>query len=233
MASGALPPVCILAGGHGRRLGDLTREVPKPMLPIAGRPFIEHQLELLAAHGARKVVLAVAYRAEAIEALVGNGARFGLEIEYVHDGPRPMGTAAAIRRALPVLGNEFMVLYGDTYLRIDYADVARAFCDSPLPALLTVLHNRGAWGTSNAVYRDNRVVAYDKRTAPLGAEWIDYGLSVFSATPLEVETSDDLADVFHALAREGALAGYPATERFYEIGTPDAAREAEAFLARR
>jgi NDP-sugar pyrophosphorylase family protein len=233
MAKATLPPVCILAGGHGRRLGELTRELPKPMLPIAGRPFIGHQLELLAAHGARKVVLAVAYRAEAIEAFVGDGARFGLEIQYVHDGPRPAGTAAAMRRALPLLGEEFMVLYGDTYLRIDYANVARAFRDSPLPALLTVLHNRGAWGTSNAVYRDNRVVAYDKRSPPPGAEWIDYGLSVFSATALEAETSDDLADLLHVLAREGALAGYPATERFYEIGTPDAAREAEAFLARR
>jgi NDP-sugar pyrophosphorylase family protein len=206
--------------------------VPKPLLRVAGRPFVDHQLELLRAHGAQRVVLAVGYLGELIEGHVGDGSRFGVEVAYVRDGPRPAGTAGAVRRAVPLLGNEFMVLYGDTYLRIDYADVARAFRRSGLPALMTVLRNRGTLGTSNAVYEGGRVTAYDKGNPPAGAEWIDYGLLAFRASALEPEGPSDLSDVTRDLAAAGRLAGYPANERFYEIGTPEALAETDAFLSR-
>lgn len=206
--------------------------MPKPLLPVAGRPFVEHQLELLRAHGAQQVVLAVGYRGELIEEHIGDGAPFGLEVRFLHDGPEPVGTAGAVRRTLPLLGEEFLVLYGDTYLRIDYADVARAFRQSGLPALMTVLHNRGRWAPSNAVYAEGRVTAYDKAKPPPGAEWIDYGLLAFRALALEPTGPSDLSDVTRDLAAAGRLAGYPASERFYEIGTPEALAETDAFLSR-
>lgn len=193
---------------------------------------MEHQLELLRAHGARRVVLSVGYLGELIEAHVGDGARFDLEVLYVHDGPESAGTAGGVRRALPLLGEEFMVLYGDAYLRIDYADVARAFRQSGLPALMTVYRNRGRWAPSNAVYSEGRVVAYDKGAPPPGAEWIDYGLLAFDRSALEANGRADLADVTRDLAAAGRLAGYPARERFYEIGTSDALAEADRFLSR-
>ncbi len=214
------------------RLGELTSDVPKPLLPVAGRPFVEHQLELLRAHGANRIVLALGYLGERIEEHVGDGSRFGLEIRFSYDGPEPAGTAGAVRRALPLLGNEFMVLYGDTYLRVDYQDVARAFRRSGLPALMTVLRNRDKWAPSNAVYEHGRVIAFDKESPPKVAEWIDYGLSVFQRSVLEQNPATDLADLALELAPQGRLAGYLVHERFYEIGTPEALAETDAFLSR-
>src|SRR5436305_3662054 len=130
----ALPPVCILAGGLGTRLGSHVRDTPKPLLEVAGEPFLHHQLRLLAAHGAREIVLCVGYLGELIEERIGP-ARFGLTIAYSHDGPVPIGTLGAIRRAAPLLGGRFLVLYGDTYLRIDYRAAVAAWSRSGLPAL--------------------------------------------------------------------------------------------------
>ncbi len=98
-----LPPVCILAGGLGTRLGERVRDTPKPLLEVAGEPFLIHQLRLLAAHGARDVVLCVGYRGEQIVSRIGV-ARFGIGIHYSFDAPGLDGTLGAIRRALPLLG---------------------------------------------------------------------------------------------------------------------------------
>jgi NDP-sugar pyrophosphorylase family protein len=225
-----LAPVCILAGGLGTRLGEKVRDTPKPLLLVAGKPFVFHQLELLRAHGARRVVLCVAYLGETIEQAVGEGSALGLEVSYSYDGPDLAGTAGAVRRALPLLDDEFLVLYGDTYLRIDYLDVQRAFRASGLPALMTVLRNGGQWDTSNVLFEDGLVKRYDKRNPTPDMEWIDYGLGMMRRDVLEVSDAADLAEVYAELADCDGLAGYEATERFYEIGTPDSLAEADAFL---
>ena len=227
-----LPVVCVLAGGRGSRLGAQTASIPKPMVTVAGRPFVEHQLELLRRHGARRVVMCLGYLGHVVEEALGDGSRFGLQIRYSHDGPAPAGTAGAVRRALPLLDDVFMVLYGDTYLRIDYGDVGRMFRQSQCPALMTVLRNRGQFAPSNAVFSGGRVLAYDKRSPPPGAEWIDYGLSVFDRSVFDRRPYADLADLTRDLASARLLAGYEATERFYEIGTPEALAQTEAFLCR-
>ena len=225
-----LAPVCILAGGLGTRLGEKVKDTPKPLLRVAGQPFVFHQLELLREHGARRIVLCVAYLGELIEDAVGDGSALGLELSYSYDGPDLAGTAGAVRRALPALGDEFLVLYGDTYLRIDYLDVQRAFRESGLPALMTVLRNDGRWDTSNALFEDGRVKRYDKRNPTPDMRWIDYGLGMVRREVLEESDAPDLAEVYTELAERGKLAGYEATERFYEIGTPDSLLEADAFL---
>jgi MurNAc alpha-1-phosphate uridylyltransferase len=227
-----LPPVCILAGGLGSRLGALTQDVPKPLLEVAGKPFAEHQLELLRRSGADHVVFCVGYRAELFDAALGDGKRFGLELTFISDGEDLLGTAGAVRRALPLLGDRFLVLYGDTFLRIDYRGVVEAFEQHGLPGLMTVLHDRGSLLPSNAAVVGNRVVAYDKAAPPPGAEWIDYGLSVYDADVFARYASSDLAAVQRELAAAGELAAYVAEERFYEIGTPAALRETEEFLRR-
>jgi NDP-sugar pyrophosphorylase family protein len=200
------------------------------MVPVAGKPFVEHQLGLLRSHGARRIVMCVGYLGEQLAEAVGDGSRFGVEVEYSYDGPEPAGTAGAVRKALPLLGETFLVLYGDAYLRVDYQDVARTLEESGLPALMTVYRNRGRLDTSNAVYVNGRVVAYDKQSPPPGAEWIDYGVSVFHRSALADTHHADLADVQRELAAFGRLAGYVASLRFYEIGTPAALEETEAFL---
>jgi NDP-sugar pyrophosphorylase family protein len=226
----SLLPICILAGGLGTRLAVADR--PKALVEIAGRPFLHHQLRLLARNGASRVVLCVGYRGDQIRESVGDGSQFGLDVEYSEDGPELIGTAGAVRRALPLLGPRFHLLYGDTILRIDYAAVERAAAEADLPALMTVLRNRGQWDASNADYLGGRVVRYAKGSSDDGLTWIDYGLSVLTPAAMghaEVDAAD-LAPVFAHLAADGLLAGFEATERFYEIGTPAGLAETAEFL---
>lgn len=229
----SLAPACILAGGLGTRLGAAVADTPKPILPVAGEPFLLHPLRLLAEHGATRAVICVGYLGEKVEAALGPE-RFGIELLYAYDPPGLAGTAGAIRPVLDLLGERFLVLYGDTYLRIDYGAVDRAQRASGRPALMTVLRNEGRWDVSNARYDATRgvVEAYDKRAPTGDMAWIDYGLGVLTPEALDAAPAAvDLADVYYVLARRGQLAGYEATERFYEIGTPGALAEADAFLA--
>jgi MurNAc alpha-1-phosphate uridylyltransferase len=228
----SLLSVCVLAGGLGTRLGQAVADTPKPLLEVAGAPFLRHQLRLLKAHGARRVVLCVGYLGERIEAALGDGADEGLELRYAYDGPDLRGTAGAIRGALDQLGDAFLVLYGDTYLRLDYRAVQATFEASGMPALMTVLRNEGLWDASNVVLDGNRIVTYDKRAPAPDMKWIDYGLGILTAEALDAAGpgEPDLAGVYHELARTGRLAAYEATERFYEIGTPEALAETDAFL---
>jgi len=207
-------------------------ELAKPLLEVAGAPFLIHQLRLLAAHGATKVVLCVGYLGELIEDAVGPG-RFGIEIAYSYDGEPARGTLGAVRKAAPLLGRRFLILYGDTYLRIDYRAVGAAWAGSGLPALMTVLRNDGRWDTSNVSFDGARVTAYDKRSPAPDMSWIDYGLGGLEAEALELADGlgDDLAELYHVLAERRLLFGFAATERFYEIGTPESLAETSAFLA--
>ena len=227
-----MPPVCVLAGGLGTRLGERVADTPKPLLEVAGEPFLMHQLRLLAGHGVSEVVLCVGYRGEQIQARIGNE-RFGMDVRYSFDAvPGLDGTLGAIRRALPILGKRFLILYGDTYLRIDYRAVASRWNASGLPAVMTVLRNEGCWDTSNVIYRDGLVLRYDKRSPTSEMHWIDYGLGGLTAPALGcVPASEgDLAVLYERLAQRGELLGFEATERFYEIGTAPALIETEAFL---
>ena len=229
----ALSPVCILAGGRGSRLGDAVAATPKPLLSVAGRPFLFHQLDLLKRHGAERVVLCIGYLGDQIRDAVGDGSIFGLDVRYSEDGPAPIGTAGAIRKAAPLLGERFLVLYGDTYLRIDYVDVDQAAIRSGMPALMTVLRNEGRWDASNVEFSDNRVLHYNKASPDPAMAYIDYGLSVLTQQALDCTdpAAADLADLFSSLAEGGLLAGYEASSRFYEIGSPTALSETSAFLA--
>ena len=231
MSADVLPPVCILAGGLGTRLGERVRDTPKPLLEVAGEPFLIHQLRLLAAHGVGEVVLCVGYRGEQIQSRIGTE-QFGIRVLYSFDAPELDGTLGAIRRALALLGERFLILYGDTYLRIDYAAVARSWRESGLPAVMAVLRNEGRWDTSNVLYGEGMVLRYDKRSPTPEMHWIDYGLGGLTAGALEqVPGSEgDLAVLYERLAQRGELLGFEASERFYEIGTTAALAETDAFL---
>ena len=229
----ALPTVCILAGGRGRRLGPRVNDVPKPLLEVGGKPFLLHQLGLLARHGAARVVLCVGYLGERIRERMGSS-RFGLRIEYSFDAPGLDGTLGAIRRAEHLLGDRFLVLYGDTYLRLDYRAAADEWLRSGRLGLMVVLRNDGQWDESNTVYADGRVIEHDKWTRTSRMRWIDYGLGGLHAEALDqVDVSErDLSSLYKRLAELGVLCGYEARERFYEIGRPESLAEADAFLRR-
>src|SRR6266853_6505050 len=145
-------PVAILAGGLATRLRPITEKIPKSLVPVAGEPFLAHQLRLLRAQGVPRVVLCAGHLGEMIEREFGDGAAFGIELQYSFDGPKLLGTGGAIRQAMPLLGDSFFVLYGDSFLPIDYDAVAAAGRSSGQAALMTVFRNEGAWDTSNVEF---------------------------------------------------------------------------------
>ena len=229
-------PVAILAGGLATRMRPLTDGQPKALIEIAGRPFVEHQLELLRKNGLSRVVLLVGYRAEAIEERLGDGKTLGLEIRYSKDGERLLGTAGALRRAAPLLGERFFVLYGDSYLDVDYRGILDAALASRAPALMTVYRNGGRHETSNVLFEDGRLLAYDKRAPRAEMRHVDFGLGVLHHSLLArvpAGEPSDLADLYAALAAEGLLAGYEVPRRFYEIGSPAGLAETRALLEQR
>jgi MurNAc alpha-1-phosphate uridylyltransferase len=220
----------ILAGGRGTRLGPLTQDLPKALVDVGGRPFLEYQLELLRTGGVNEIVLCVGYLGSVVERTIGDGSRLGLSIRYSHDGPVPLGTAGAVRNALPMLGESFLVTYGDTLLTVDHSAVARAHASSGLPALMTVLENENSYGPSNAVVDGGLVVAYCKTPPPQNGRWIDYGLLGFDRAVIEHSTGADLEPVLAELAGERRLAAYEVDERFYEIGDEAGLAETTEFV---
>jgi NDP-sugar pyrophosphorylase family protein len=225
-------PVAILAGGLGTRLYPVTERIPKALVEINGEPFLAHQLRLLRTLGIERVVLCIGQHGERIREYAGDGARFGLAIDYSPDGPVLLGTAGAIRNALPLLGDAFFVLYGDSYLPCSYRDVEQAFSAAGQPGLMTVYRNEGRWDTSNVEYADGRILAYDKANRTTRMQHIDYGLGVFNAAAFAESQHADLAGLYRDLLSRDKLAAFEVHERFYEIGSFDGIRELAGYLAR-
>ncbi|MBA3753271.1 MAG: NTP transferase domain-containing protein [Nitrospira sp.] len=227
-------PVAILAGGLATRVRSISGQIPKVLLQIADRPFIFHQLELLKRQGIARVVLCVGHLGEQVEAAVGDGKDFGLSVEYSFDGDVLLGTGGAINRALPRLGENFFVLYGDSYLRCSFSEVQSAYEVGHSPALMTVLHNANRWDRSNALYRDGMVCEYDKRSPRPEMSHIDYGLAVLFTGVFDSYRDNaifDLADIYRELSLKGQLAGFEVEERFLEIGSPQGIQDTEYILS--
>ena len=226
-------PVAILAGGMATRLGDLARDTPQALIDVAGRPFIAHQLDLLRAHGLTDIVLCTGYLGAPLEEVVGDGSRYGVRVRYSPDGPRALGTGGALRQALPLLGEAFLTMYGDSYLECDYGAVERAFLASGCPALLTVMRNDDQWDRSNVLCVNGRIVRYSKEHRDADMRHIDYGLAAMRAGVFRLypeEGTLDLARVYEELAARDELAAYEVSDRFYEIGTPSGLAETRQHL---
>jgi MurNAc alpha-1-phosphate uridylyltransferase len=228
-------PVAILSGGIAVRMRPHTDSVPKALLPVAGEPFIAHQLARLRDQQITDAVLCVGHLGEQIRAFVGNGERWQLHVSYSFDGPILLGTGGALRRALPLLGDVFFVLYGDSYLRCDFAAVARRFEESNRRGLMTVYRNENALAPSNVRFEHGEVVEYDKQSPSPLMRHIDYGLSVLSAAVLASYPEDerfDLSRIQQDLVAARQLAGVEVPERFFEIGSPEGLRDTELLLTR-
>jgi NDP-sugar pyrophosphorylase family protein len=232
----ALPPVAVLAGGVAKRLRPVSLTMPKSLVRLAGRPFIDHQMELLHRQGASEVVICCGYLGEQIEEHVGDGAKYGLVVRYSYDGDELLGTGGAIKKALPQLGDIFMVLYGDSYLPIAFRPVADAFRMSGAGGLMTVFRNDGRWDLSNVEFSDGIIRSYNKINRTAAMRHIDYGLSIFRRKEFNAWPGGkpfDLAAVLQSLLAAGRLQGFEVNERFYEIGSPAGIEETERFILER
>jgi NDP-sugar pyrophosphorylase family protein len=226
-------PVAILAGGLATRLKPITEKAPKLLVEVAGEPFFSHQLRLLRKSGLTHIVLCVGYLGDKIVERFGDGAEWGVRIDYSFDGPRLLGTGGALIRALPKLGDAFYVLYGDSYLPIDYLTVGRSFIESGKLGLMTVFENRGQYDTSNVWFEDGSIRAYDKKNRLPAMRHIDYGLGMFRSSAFEGfprEEVVDLADIQKALLTRGELAGFEVAQRFFEIGSREGLEELDRLL---
>lgn len=228
--------VVILAGGLATRLGALTERTPKSLLPLAGRPFLAWQLELVARSGFRRVLLLTGHLAEPIRAFAGDGSAFGVELRCLDDGPRLLGTAGALRHALDQLEATFLVTYGDSYLPFDYAAPLRDLESHPEAlGTMSVYENHGKWDQSNTLVSGELVTRYEKGSSDPALTFIDYGAialrrEVIAALP---EGEPRGLDQLQAeLGSQRRLRAYRVSERFYEIGSKEGLAELDAHLAR-
>jgi NDP-sugar pyrophosphorylase family protein len=212
----------ILAGGLATRLRPLTERIPKSLVEVAGEPFLAHQLRLLRRNGIDRVVICAGYLGEMIQEFAGDGAAFGVRVDYSFDGPVLRGTAGAIEQALPLLDESFFTIYGDSYLPCDYQAAGRAFLASGKLGLMTVFRNEGQWDSSNVEFADGRILVYDKVNKTPRMRHIDYGLGAFRREAFERVPPGsvyDLATLYQELLAEDQLAAWEVRERFYEIGS--------------
>jgi NDP-sugar pyrophosphorylase family protein len=226
-------PVAILAGGLAKRLRPATNKTPKALLSVAGEPFLIHQLRLLHSQGLHRIVLCVGYLGEMIKTELGNGSSLGMQISYSFDGPTLLGTGGALKRALPKLGEQFLVIYGDSYMPVDYQAIVEAFVSNMKPALMTIFENEGRWDASNIWFEAGEIHRYDKKLRAPEMRHIDYGIAVLSAQVFARYPDDlafDLADVYACLVADKQIAAYEVKQRFYEIGSPEGLAELDSLL---
>jgi len=228
-----MPAIAILVGGYATRLYPVTRTIPKAMLMVAGKPFIAHQLALLKNNGITQVVICSGYLSEQIEDFVGDGKQFGLSVRFSIDGDKLRGTGGAIKKALPLLTDSFFVMYGDSYLNIDYKAISDFFQSQNKEGLMTIIRNKDAWDKSNIVFKDGRIITYDKQTKTSDMEYTDYGLGIVRKSAFDETGSKeifDLAEVYQSLIAKEQMIGYEIKNRFYEIGSAQGLAETEDYI---
>lgn len=224
-------PVVILAGGLATRMRPLTEKLPKSLLEVSGEPFIIHQLRYLKLQGITKVIICAGYLGEMIEALVSNGEAFGLNVQYSFDGQKPLGTGGAIKKSLSKLENNFFVLYGDSFLPINFYDVQDVYIKNNNKALMTIIKNDNQWDKSNVRYESGKLIEYNKKNPKQNMKYVDYGLAVLNKSIFSVFPEIfDLSDLYHDLSLRDDLAGYETNQRFYEIGSMQGLKETENYL---
>lgn len=227
--------VAILAGGAGTRLTSITKTLPKALVEISGKPFIFYQLSYLQKQGVKKVVICSGYMGEMIESAVGDGSKFNLKISYSSDGSKLLGTGGAIKKALPKLGDQFFILYGDTFLPINFNLVQQTYFLENYPLLMTILKNNGQWDRSNVLLKKNNLVDYNKKKPKNKMSYIDYGLCVVSADIFKNYNQNsyiDLSEIYEKLSKCNKIKALEVFERFYEIGTPKSLQETKRYFSK-
>ncbi len=224
--------VAILAGGLAKRLGELTRTLPKSMVQVMGKRFLEYQLELLKRAGIKDVILCIGYLGEQIESYFGNGSNYGVNIKYSVE-EKPLGTAGALKKAEILLDDAFFTMYGDSYLFLDFLAVMRYFKSQDKPALMTVYKNYDQYDKSNIAVEGNLVKKYSKQEKIMDMDYIDYGANIFKKEVLKMVPENrfyTLEHLFPRLIEREELLAFEVKERFYEIGSPQGLTDFEQYI---
>jgi NDP-sugar pyrophosphorylase family protein len=226
----------ILAGGLATRLRPVTETIPKALIEINGRPFIEWQLEYLSKQNIKNIVISIGYLGEMIKEVVSAGNSFGLNIQFSFDGDELLGTGGAVKKAIPLLSDDFFIMYGDSYLPINFAEVSDFYESAKTVALMTILKNEGKWDLSNVSKVNDFEIYYDKKNRNKTMQYIDYGLSLVNKSIFNQYKNYpkfDLAELFTQLSINSKLSGYEVKERFYEIGSFNGMKEISEYLSQR
>lgn len=231
--------VVVLMGGLGTRLKNFTKDCPKSLVDVCGRPFFDYQLELLRAWGFKKFVFLLGYKADMVEEHYGDGSSLGISIKYSYDGEKLLGTGGAVRRAFDLLEDDFILMYGDSFMDIDYSECVYRYLEGKKQgarALMTVLCNNNRFDKSNVVMDGDRLVLYDKHNPTPEMDYIDYGVCVYEKSlfaSYEADVAFDIAQIQHELSVEGKMCAQVVTKRFYEIGSPESLAEFSQYVNKR
>jgi NDP-sugar pyrophosphorylase family protein len=218
----------ILAGGMAKRLGPLTKDLPKSMLKIKGRPFLEYQLELLKENGITEILLCLGHLSGRIKSHFSDGSSFSVRLTYSTEPEKLLGTAGALRNAYGLLQDEFLVTYGDSYLDFSYKDFIAQFRRGESQALMAVYKNLNRWDKSNVVLQDDRVAVYDKKISQAGMDYIDAGALILTkevVSQIPENQFHDLESVLKSLVSRRQLRAFRLQSRFYEIGSAQGLEE--------
>ena len=214
--------IVILAGGLATRLKTLTENIPKSLIRVNGKPFLQHQIELLRENGIREIVLCVGHLSHTIEDYFGNGGKLGVEIRYSNEGENLLGTGGALKKAEPLLQDEFLVMYGDSYLLFDYAEIKSYHEKFKDFSLLVVYENRNRFDNSNVAIKDGLVTVYEKSNPGGKLTYIDAGLSILKKEALSHVPADrpsPVEELYKKIIAKRAMLAYQVSQRFYEIGS--------------
>jgi NDP-sugar pyrophosphorylase family protein len=229
-------PIAVLAGGLGTRLGEITQDIPKCLIEVQGKPFIDWQLDLLMNAGYQEIVFCVSHKAESIQSYLEHRPRTSAKIVFSHDGESQLGTGGAIKNALTLLGPEFAVIYGDSYLPINFADVEAAFRKSSAKGLMTVYKNSEKLDLSNVIFENGKLVKYQKGLSDPRMKYIDFGLTYYQSTAFQDYAENeqfDLSDLSFRLSESRKLDAFEVDTRFYEIGSIQGIEDFSNYLVRR
>jgi NDP-sugar pyrophosphorylase family protein len=226
----------IVAGGMATRLLPITKKIPKSLIKINGSPFIYHQMDYLKQQGVKEVVICIGFLGELIMHVIGTGSKWGIKVTYSSDGASVLGTGGAIKKALPYLGEHFFLLYGDSYLPIDYSIIEKAYFNSKKKAIMTVFKNSNRWDKSNVIFHKGKLIKYDKHNHSIKMKHIDYGLSILNKkifVTYKKKENFDLSEIYIDLSNNNELAGFEIYNRFYEIGSHEGIEEFQDYLKER
>jgi len=225
--------IVILCGGLATRLGNITKNIPKSMIEIKNKPFLEYQIVNLKKNKIKDIVLCVGHLSEPIKKYFGNGEKFGVNIKYSHDGEKQLGPIGALKNAEHFVDDTFFILYGDSYLNLDYQKMYSYFKNQNKLGLMAVYKNFNRFDKSNIIVKNNMIVAYGEKERTKDMIYIDYGTSLLNKKALNLipkNTFFTTGEFFTNLILKNELLAFEIKERFYHIGNPDALEEFKNYI---